>query len=249
MNILVPVKYVVDYNIRVHVKPDGSGVETAQLKHSMNPFDEIALEQAIRLKEAGKAEQVIAVTIGNAKAAEVLRHAYALGADKAVHVQTDAAIEPLAAAKILGACFKKYEAKLALMGKQAIDDDYNQTGQMLAAFLDLPQATFISSLELDGDALTIMREVDSGLVQAKLSLPAVLTVDLRLNEPRYPTLPNIMKAKSKPIEAMDIAEFGVNLEPKLKLTKFEQPETKRETKQLAKVEELVELIKTKVAAR
>lgn len=247
MKILVPVKYCVDYNIRVHVKPDGSGVEVENLKHSMNPFDEIALEEALRLKEAGKASEVIAVTIGGAKAVEVLRHALALGTDKAAHITCDRAIEPLAAAKILGEYNKQCGADLVLMGKQAIDDDYNQTGQMLAAYLDVPQATFVSELTLEGRQLTVMREVDAGLVKASLELPAVVTVDLRLNDPRYPTLPNIMKAKSKPVETVAVESFGVDIAPKLKLTNYTQPSQKRECKELGSVAELIELVKAEIA--
>ena len=247
MKVLVPVKYCVDYNIRVHVASDGAGVETENLKHSMNPFDEIALEEAIRMKEAGKAEEVVAVTIGNGKSVEVLRHALALGADTAVHIKSDQAIEPLAAAKVLGEYFKQSGAKLVLMGKQAIDDDYNQTGQMLAGYLDLPQVTFISELNIEGDSVSVMREMDAGLVKASLELPAVATVDLRLNEPRYPTLPNIMKAKSKPVEEVDIGSFGVDIQPKLKLSNYEQPSSERQGQQLENVQALVDLIKEKVA--
>jgi len=247
MKILVPVKFTVDYNIRVHVNADGSGVETENLKHSVNPFDEIALEEAIRLKEAGIASEVVAVTIGNAKAEGALRHCLALGADAATHITSEQAIEPIAAAQILGAYAKQVNAKLVLMGKQAIDDDYNQTGQMLAAHLDWPQATFISELNMDGDQANVMREVDDGLVKASLSLPCVATVDLRLNEPRYPTLPNIMKAKSKPIESIDVGTFGVNITPKLNMLRFETPDTSRNAAELGSADELVEMIKGKVA--
>ena len=247
MKILVPVKFAVDYNIRVHVNADGSGVDTENLKHSVNPFDEIALEEAIRLKEAGIAGEVVAVTIGNAKSEEALRHCLALGADAATHITCDQTIEPLAAAQILGAYAKQIDAKLLLMGKQAIDDDYNQTGQMLAAHLDWPQATFISELTIDGEHVTVMREVDDGLAKATLSLPCVATVDLRLNEPRYPTLPNIMKAKSKPIEKIAVDTFGVDTAPKLSMQAFETPDTSRAGAMLGSTEELVELIKEKVA--
>lgn len=248
MKILVPVKFCVDYNIRVHVASDGSGVETSNLKHSINPFDEIALEEALRLKEAGKAEEVVALTIGPAKSQDVLRHALALGADKVVHITCDQPLEPLAASKVLGEYFKQSGAKLVLMGKQAIDDDYNQTGQMLAAYLDLPQVTFVSELTVEGEQVSVLREVDAGLVKALLQLPTIVTVDLRLNEPRYATLPNIMKAKSKPIEQVDIASFGVDLAPRLSLSGYVEPELKREAQKLESVDALVELLKEKVAS-
>lgn len=248
MNILVPVKFCVDYNIRVHVAADGSGVQTQNLKHSMNPFDEIALEEALRLKEAGKAQQVTAITIGNAKSVDALRHALALGVDSAVHIACEQPLEPLCVAKVLGEYVKQSGAELVLMGKQAIDDDFNQTGQMLAACLDVPQATFISELTIEGSKISVLREVDSGLVKASFELPAVITVDLRLNEPRYATLPNIMKAKSKPIERMEIEQFGVDIAQRLALSHYVQPETRREASPLADVDALVALIKEKMAS-
>lgn len=248
MKILVPIVFAVDYNIRVHVAADGSGVDTSQLKHAVNPFDEIALEEALRLKEAGKAEEIIVVAIGPAKAEEGLRHCLALGADKAVRIATDQPVEPLATAKILGAYYQQMEADLVLIGKQSIDDDYGQTGQMLAACLDIPQVTFASELNVEGDTIKATREVDEGLASVSLSLPCVVTADLRLNTPRYATLPNIMKAKSKPIEVVDIASFNVDITPRLSLANYEQPSLARAGNVLANVDELIALIRQKVVA-
>src|SRR6516162_6058016 len=216
MKVLVPVKRVVDYNVKIRVKPDGSGVELANVKMSMNPFDEIAVEEAIRLKEAGKATEIIAVSIGSQQAAETIRTALAMGADRGILVKVDGIVEPLAVAKILKGVVEAEQPGLVILGKQAIDDDCNQTGQMLAALLGWPQGTFASKVVIDGDNLTVTREVDGGLETVALKLPAVVTTDLRLNEPRYVSLPNIMKAKKKPIAIIKAEELGVDIKPRLK---------------------------------
>jgi len=223
MKILVPVKRVVDYNVKVRLKQDGSGIETENVKMSMNPFDEIALEEGVRQKEAGKADEVIAVSCGVEKAQDVLRTALAIGADRAVLVNTDAELQPLAVAKLLKAVADKEQPQLIILGKQATDDDANQTGQMLAALLDWPQATFASSLTVDGGKATVTREVDGGSETVELTLPAVVTADLRLNEPRYVTLPNMMKAKKKTIETTTPADLGVSVESRLKTIKMSEP--------------------------
>ncbi|TMG77862.1 MAG: electron transfer flavoprotein subunit beta/FixA family protein [Betaproteobacteria bacterium] len=223
MKILVPVKRVVDFNVKVRVKADGSGVETANVKMSMNPFDEIAVEEAIRLKEAGTATEVVAVSCGVPACQETLRTALALGADRAILVETDAELQPLAVAKLLRAIAQKENPQLVILGKQAIDDDCNQTGQMLAALLGWPQATFASKLKLAGDKADVTREVDGGLETISVKLPAVVTTDLRLNEPRYVTLPNIMKAKKKPLEVLKPDALGVDVAPRLKTLKVEEP--------------------------
>jgi electron transfer flavoprotein beta subunit len=223
MKILVPVKRVIDYNVKPRVKPDGSGVDLANVKMSMNPFDEIAVEEAIRLKEAGKAEEIVAVSIGPAKAQETLRTALAMGADRAILVETDQEVEPLAVAKLLKAVAGEEQPGLVIMGKQAIDDDSNQTGQMLAALLGRGQGTFASKVEIEGDSVTVTREVDGGLETVKLALPAVITTDLRLNEPRYASLPNIMKAKSKPLATKSPADYGVDIAPRLTTTNVSEP--------------------------
>jgi electron transfer flavoprotein beta subunit len=223
MKILVPVKRVVDYNVKVRVKSDGTGVDIANVKMSMNPFDEIAVEEAVRLKEKGAATEVIAVSCGVAQCAETLRTAMAIGADRALHVQTDVELQPLAVAKLLKALVDKEQPGLVILGKQAIDDDCNQTGQMLAALAGLPQATFASKVELDGGSVKVTREVDGGLETLTLTLPAVVTTDLRLNEPRYVTLPNIMKAKKKPLETFDPAALGVDVTPRIKTLKVAEP--------------------------
>jgi electron transfer flavoprotein beta subunit len=215
VKILVPVKRVVDYNVTITVKEDGSGVNLANVKMSMNPFDEIAVEEALRLKEAGKAEEIVAVSIGPEKAQETLRTALAMGADRAILVKTDATTEPLAVAKALKAIVGQEEPQLVIMGKQAIDDDCNQTGQMLAALLGWGQGTFASKVELDGDGIAVTREIDGGLETVKLALPAIVTTDLRLNEPRYASLPNIMKAKKKPLDVKSPEEIGVDFAPRL----------------------------------
>ena len=223
MKVLVAVKRVVDYNVNIRVKADGSGVETANVKMSMNPFDEIAVEQAIRLKEAGSVEEIIAVSIGPSKSQETIRTALAMGADRGILVETDVATEPLAVAKLLKAVVEKEQPGLVLLGKQAIDDDCNQTGQMLAALLNWPQGTFVSKMVLDSDGVNVTREVDGGLEKVGLKLPAVLTVDLRLNEPRYASLPNIMKAKKKPLDTLKPDELGVDVTPRLQTLKVTEP--------------------------
>src|SRR5450631_3913663 len=223
MKILVPVKRVVDFNVKIRVKPDGSGVELANIKMSMNPFDEIAVEEAIRLKEAGKATEIVAVSIGTAQVSETIRTALAMGADRGILVKADGAVEPLAVAKILKAIVEAEKPGLVILGKQAIDDDSNQTGQMLAALLGLAQGTFASKQAIDGDSVTVTREVDGGLQTVKLKMPAVITTDLRLNEPRYASLPNIMKAKKKPIDEKSPADYGVDIAPKLKVLKVTEP--------------------------
>ena len=221
--ILVSIKRVVDYNVRIRVKPDGTGVITDGVKMSVNPFDEIALEEALRIKEKGLAEEIVAVSIGPADCQQQLRTALAMGADRAVHVQTDAAIEPGTAAKLMLKLVEREQPMLAILGKQAIDDDCNQTGQMLAALWGRPQATFASKVELSGDKAQITREVDAGLEVLEIDLPAVITTDLRLNEPRYVKLPDIMKAKKKPLETLDPAALGVTPQERLKAVKFDPP--------------------------
>ena len=223
MKILVPVKRVVDYNVKVRVKSDGSGVDTANVKMSMNPFDEIAVEEAVRLKEKGIASEVIAVSCGDAKCQETLRTAMAIGADRAILVQTDVELQPLAVAKLLKALVDKEQPGLIILGKQAIDDDANQTGQMLAALAGLPQGTFASKVEVSGDKVSVTREVDGGLETLSVSLPAVVTTDLRLNEPRYVTLPNIMKAKKKQLDVVKPEDLGVDAKPRLKTLKVAEP--------------------------
>jgi electron transfer flavoprotein beta subunit len=220
---LVPVKRVVDYNVKVRVKSDGTGVDIANVKMSMNPFDEIAVEEAVRLKEKGAVTEVIAVSCGVTQCQETLRTAMAIGADRAILVETDAELQPLAVAKLLSALVVKEQPGLVILGKQAIDDDCNQTGQMLAALADLPQATFASKVDVADGVATVTREVDGGMEVLKLSLPAVITTDLRLNEPRYVTLPNIMKAKKKPLETVKPADLGVDVAPRLKTLKVSEP--------------------------
>jgi electron transfer flavoprotein beta subunit len=243
MKVLVGVKRVVDFNVKIRVKTDGSGVETANVKMSMNPFDEIANEEAIRLREAGKAEEVIAVSLGDAKCQETLRTALAMGADRAIHIQTDAELQPLAVAKLLQAVAEREQPGLIILGKQAIDDDSNQTGQMLAALLGWPQGTFASRLELADGELQVTREVDAGLEKVILKLPAVVTSDLRLNEPRYASLPNIMKAKRKPIDVLTPEELGVDVTPRLKLVKVEEPAKRQAGVKVASVAELVDKLR------
>ena len=243
MKILVPVKRVIDYNVKPRVKADGSGVDLANVKMSMNPFDEIAVEEALRIKESGKAEEVIAVSIGPAKATETLRTALAMGADRAILVQTDDEVEPLAVAKILKAIYEVEQPGLVILGKQAIDDDSNQTGQMLAALTGRPQGTFANTVELDGESVTVKREIDGGLETVKLTLPAIVTTDLRLNEPRYASLPNIMKAKSKPLDTKSPADYGVDTAPRLKTLKVAEPPVRQAGVKVADVDELVAKIK------
>ncbi|MGE4370897.1 MAG: electron transfer flavoprotein subunit beta/FixA family protein [Burkholderiaceae bacterium] len=223
MKVLVPVKRVVDYNVKVRVKSDQTGVDIANVKMSMNPFDEIAVEEATRLKEKGAATEVVAVSCGVAQSQETLRTAMAIGADRAMLVQTDAELQPLAVAKLLKAIVDKEQPQLVILGKQAIDDDANQTGQMLAALLDWPQATFASKVEIDGDTAKVTREVDGGLETVALKLPAIVTTDLRLNEPRYVTLPNIMKAKKKTLDIVSPDDLGVDVAPRLKTLKVTEP--------------------------
>ena len=223
MKILVPVKRVVDYNVKVRVKSDGTGVDIANVKMSMNPFDEIAVEEAVRLKEKGAATEIIAVSCGDAKCQETLRTAMAIGADRGILVETTEELQPLAVAKLLKALVEKEQPGLVILGKQAIDDDCNQTGQMLAALTDLPQATFASKVEIADGKATVTREVDGGLETLALSLPAIITTDLRLNEPRYVTLPNIMKAKKKPMEVVKPADLGVDITARLKTLKISEP--------------------------
>ena len=244
MKILVPVKRVIDYNVRPRVKADGSGVDLANVKMSMNPFDEIAVEEAIRLKEKGEATEIVAVSIGPAKAQETLRTALAMGADRAILIETDEAVEPLAVAKLLKAVFDEEQPGLVVMGKQAIDDDSNQTGQMLAALTGRPQGTFASKVEVEGDSATVTREVDGGLETVKLSLPAIVTTDLRLNEPRYASLPNIMKAKSKPLAVKSPGDYGVDVAPRLKVLKVSEPPVRQAGEIVGSVDELVSKLKT-----
>jgi electron transfer flavoprotein beta subunit len=243
MKILVPVKRVVDYNVKIRVKADASGVELANVKMSMNPFDEIGVEEAIKLKEAGKATEVIAVSAGTTACQETLRTALAMGADRAILVETDAELQPLAVAKLLKALVDKEGPQLVLLGKQAIDDDANQTGQMLAALLDWPQATFASKLTIDGTAVTVIREIDGGLETVSMALPAIVTVDLRMNTPRYATLPNIMKAKKKPLDVVKPADLGVDVAPRLKTLKVVEPPKRKGGVMVKDVAELVSKLK------
>jgi electron transfer flavoprotein beta subunit len=227
MKILVPVKRVVDYNVKVRVKADGSDVDIANVKMSMNPFDEIAVEEATRLKEAGMATEIVAVSCGVAQCQDVIRTAMAIGADRGIHVLSDQPLEPLAVAKMLKALAEKESAQLVILGKQAIDDDANQTGQMLAALWGVPQATFASKVEISGEQMTVTREIDGGLEKLSMQLPAVVTTDLRLNEPRYVTLPNIMKAKKKTIDQLTPADLGVDVTPRLKQLKVQDPPSRK----------------------
>jgi electron transfer flavoprotein beta subunit len=243
MKILVPVKRVVDFNVKIRVKADGSGVELANIKMSMNPFDEIAVEEAIRLKEGGKATEIVAVSIGPAQASETIRTALAMGADRGILVKADGVVEPLAVAKILKAIVDAEKPGLVIMGKQAIDDDSNQTGQMLAALLGWSQGTFASKLALDGDSITVTREVDGGLQTVKLKAPAIITTDLRLNEPRYASLPNIMKAKKKPIEEKAPGDYGVDIKPRLQVLKTTEPAGRKSGVKVGSVAELVGKLK------
>ncbi|WP_332693346.1 electron transfer flavoprotein subunit beta/FixA family protein [Devosia sp.] len=243
MKILVPVKRVVDFNVRIRVKPDGSGVDLANVKMSMNPFDEIALEEAVRLIEAGTASEVVAVTIGPAVAQDVLRTALAMGATRAILVATEVAPEPLAVAKILARLARDQGADLVLLGKQAIDDDANQTGQMLAALLDWPQATFASEVSIDGDTVRVVREVDGGTQTLELTLPAVVSADLRLNQPRFVSLPNILKARSKPLDQTDPGALGVEMTPRLKVLRTEEPPARKAGITVASVDELIDRLR------
>ncbi|MGB8434743.1 MAG: electron transfer flavoprotein subunit beta/FixA family protein [Burkholderiales bacterium] len=243
MKILVPVKRVVDYNVKVRVKSDGTGVETANVKMSMNPFDEIAVEEAVRLKEAGTATEVVAISCGVQACQETLRTALAIGADRAILVLTDVELQPLAVAKLLKALVDKEQPKLVLLGKQAIDDDANQTGQMLAALAGWAQGTFASKVKIEGGKVQVTREVDGGLETVSLSLPAVVTVDLRLNEPRYVTLPNIMKAKKKQMETLKPEDLGVDVSPRLATLNVEEPPKRKAGVMVADAKALVEKLK------
>lgn len=244
MKLIVPVKRVVDYNVKVRVKADGSGVETQGVKMSMNPFDEIAVEEAVRLKEKGVVTEIIAVSMGVAQCAETIRTALAMGADRGVLVETDAELQPLAVAKLLKALVDKEQPQLVIMGKQAIDDDMNATGQMLAALLGWPQGTFASKVVIDAGKLLVTREVDGGLETLELNLPAIVTTDLRLNEPRYASLPNIMKARKKPIETIKPADLGVDPAPRLKTVKVAEPPKRVAGVKVASIAELVAKLKT-----
>lgn len=243
MKILVPVKRVLDYNVKPRVKADGTGVDLANVKMSMNPFDEIAVEEAIRLKEKGVATEIVAVSVGPAKAQETLRTALAMGADRAILAQTDDEVEPLAIAKILKAIGDAEQPGLVILGKQAIDGDNNQTGQMLAALTGWAQGTFASAVNVDGDSVSVTREVDGGLETVKLKLPAIVTTDLRLNEPRYASLPNIMKAKSKPLDTKSPADYGVDTAPRVKTVKVSEPPVRSAGVKVADVDELVAKLK------
>jgi electron transfer flavoprotein beta subunit len=243
MKVLVPVKRVVDFNVKVRVRPDGSGVETANVKMSMNPFDEIAVEEAVRVKEAGAATEIVAVSIGTVQCQETLRTALAIGADRAILIDTGVDVQPLAVAKLLRAVVAREQPGLVIMGKQAIDDDSNQTGQMLAALLNWPQATFASKLKIAGSAAEVTREVDGGLETIAVKLPAVVTTDLRLNEPRYVTLPNIMKAKKKPLETLTPESLAVDVAPRLKTLKVQEPPKRSAGQMVKSVQELVDKLK------
>ena len=243
MKILVPVKRVIDYNVKVRVKADQTGVELANVKMAMNPFDEIAVEQAIRLKEAGTASEIVVVSIGPDQSQETIRTALAMGADRGVHVPASHDTEPLAVAKVLKALVEKEEPGLVILGKQAIDDDSNQTGQMLSALLGWPQATFASGVEIAGDELRVIREVDGGLEHITSKMPAIITVDLRLNEPRYASLPNIMKAKKKPLDQVSLEDLGVDAAQRLTVVKVEEPPAREAGITVASVSELVDKLK------
>ena len=244
MKILVPVKRVVDYNVKIRVKPDGSGVELANVKMSMNPFDEIAIEEALRLRESGKASEVVVVSIGPAQAAETIRTGLAMGADRGILVKTDGAVEPLAVAKLLKAVIGTEAPGLVILGKQAIDDDMNATGQMLAALLGWGQGTFASKVVVGDGTVDVTREVDGGLQTVSLTLPAIVTTDLRLNEPRYASLPNIMKAKKKPLDETSPEALGVDITPRLEVLKTVEPATRKAGVKVASVAELIEKLKT-----
>jgi electron transfer flavoprotein beta subunit len=243
MKILVAVKRVIDFNVKIRVKPDKTGVETANVKMSMNPFDEIAVEEAMRLKEGGAASEIVAVSMGPQQCQETIRTALAMGADRGIHVLSDVELQPLAVAKLLKALVEKEQPQLVILGKQAIDDDSNQTGQMLAALLGWSQGTFASKLKLEGGKAMVTREIDGGLETVELKLPAVVTTDLRLNEPRYASLPNIMKAKKKPIEQVTPDALKVDVAPRLKTLKVEEPPKRQGGKKVASAQELVDKLK------
>ena len=243
MKILVAVKRVIDYNVQIRVKEDGSGVVTDNVKMSTNPPDDNAIEEAVKIKEAGKAKEIVAITIGEEKAQETVRKSLAVGADRGIHVKVDNVIEPLAVSKILKKIVEKENPDLVFMGKQAIDDDCNQTGQMLAALLNWPQATFASKIEVKDNALEVTREIDEGLETIEVNVPAIVTCDLRLNEPRYASLPNIMKAKKKPIEQLNASDLGVDINPRIEQIKVEEPPKRKAGIKVASVEELVQKLK------
>ena len=243
MKALVAVKRVVDYNVKVRVKADGSDVDIGNVKMSMNPFDEIAVEEAVRLKEAGKVSENVAVSLGGKKCEDTLRTALAMGADRAVHVETEAALEPLAVAKLLKAVADKEQPQILLLGKQAIDDDANQTAQMLAALMNAPQGTFAGKLEIDGGEVVVTREIDGGMETVALKLPAVISADLRLNEPRYVKLPQIMQAKKKPLEKSTPEELGVNTAPRMQAVSYAEPKARKAGEKVGSVAELVEKLK------
>jgi electron transfer flavoprotein beta subunit len=243
MKVLVAVKRVVDYNVKIRVKADQTGVELANVKMAMNPFDEIAVEEAVRMKEAGRATEIVAVSLGTSACQETIRYAMALGVDRGILVQADQELEPLAVAKLLKAVVEREKPDLVILGKQAIDDDCNQTGQMLAALLDWPQGTFASKVELGDGEMQVTREIDGGLETVKLNLPAVITTDLRLNEPRYAKLPNIMKAKKKPLEVIDAGGTGVDLTPRLMTLKVSEPPQRKAGIRVGSVSELVEKLR------
>jgi electron transfer flavoprotein beta subunit len=243
MKVLVPVKRVIDFNVKARVKPDGSGVDLANVKMAMNPFDEIAVEEAIRLKEKGTATEIVAVSVGPAQASETIRTALAMGADRGILIKHEGTVEPLAVAKLLKAVVDAEKPGLVILGKQAIDDDSNQTGQMLAALLEWPQATFASKLVIEGESASVTREVDGGLQTIKVKMPAIVTTDLRLNEPRYASLPNIMKAKKKPIDEKTPADFGVDVAPRLKVVKTTEPSGRKGGVKVASVDELLDKLR------
>ena len=243
MKILVAVKRVIDYNVQIRVKEDGSGVVTDNVKMSTNPPDDNAIEEAVKIKESGKATEIVAVTVGEAKAQETVRKALAVGADSGIHVKTDGILEPLAVSKILQKIVDKEKPDLVFMGKQAIDDDCNQTGQMLSALLNWPQATFASKIEVKDNSLEVTREIDEGLETVEINIPAIVTCDLRLNEPRYASLPNIMKAKKKPIEEINVSDLGIDITPRVQQLKVEEPPKRKAGIKVANVAELVQKLK------
>ena len=243
MKLLVAVKRVIDYNVQIRVKADGSGVEKDNVKMSMNPPDENAVEEALRIKEAGKADEIIILTIGNDKAQETIRTALAMGADRGIHIKTDNDLEPLAISKIISKVAEEEKPSIILMGKQAIDDDCNQTGQMTSALLNWPQATFASKIEIEGQNAIVTREIDEGLERIKVSIPFVASCDLRLNEPRYASLPNIMKAKKKPIDTKEASSLGINIEPRIEQIKVEEPPVRQKGIMVSDVAELVQKLK------
>jgi electron transfer flavoprotein beta subunit len=243
MKILVAVKRVIDYNVQIRVKEDGSGVVTDNVKMSTNPPDDNAIEEAVKIKEAGKATEIVAITVGEEKAQETVRKALAVGADKGIHVKTEVALEPLAVSKIIQKIVEKEKPDLVFMGKQAIDDDCNQTGQMLSALLNWPQATFASNIEIKDNFLEVTREIDEGLETIQVNIPAIVTCDLRLNEPRYASLPNIMKAKKKPIEEINVSDLGIDIKPRIEQLKVEEPPKRKAGIKVANVAELVQKLK------